>query len=53
MHAKVGYALACRKYKVENDGESDQNFAIGGPEAEARLGFEEHSQEKAGHINHR
>lgn len=45
MHAKVGYALACCKYNVENDGGSGQNLAMSGPEAEARLGFEENSQE--------
>lgn len=45
MHAKVGYALACCKYNVENDDGSDQNLAISGPEAKAGLGFEEHSQE--------
>jgi hypothetical protein len=53
MKSKIQNALACCKCDVEDHGGNDYELAVTGLEPKARLRFEKHSQEEAGHIDHR
>ena len=49
---EVEHALGHREYNVKDNNDRDQKLAVSRLEPKAWLGFEKHSQEEAGYINH-